>query len=288
MLKSIPYSRAWPNISMVDRSALELALNIVRGIQEDSWGTALAVGSPREVAKSKTAPPTVFISWAHAHRGWSKAQTQLWQESVASFSSSLRRSFGIDADVDLFHLHESVDWTRFGQKSVISSDRVIIVLSKAWAERWEGLNRPTEGAGAAREADTLHGLFSRNQSEWQSKLIIVLLPEADMSEVPLDLDRVVRVSVDPSDLDTYEDLLRNLTGQPNYQKPALGSVPDLPPLDVSRNVSTLRGELGEVRRQERVIRSDKTSAGRLRRSELEIQKAALLGIIEAAERLDDQ
>lgn len=218
----------------------------------------------------------------------SKDTTRLWQESVATFTSSLRRSFGIDADIDLFHLHESIDWTRFGQRSVINSDRVIIVLSQAWAERWEGTNLTTEGAGVAREADALHGLFSRNQSEWQSKLIIVLLSEADTSAVPPDLDRVVRVSVDPSDLDTYEDLLRNLTGQPHYQKPALGLVPDLPPLDASRNLSVLRTELGEVRQQERAIRFDKTPRGRLRRSEIEIQTAALLGIIEAAERSDGQ
>lgn len=273
---------------MVDEDRIKRALDAVRGLQEDV--RLAAPPKPQTPAPARTEreqTSSVFISWAHSRRGWTKRQTQLWQESVATLASSLRQSFGIDADVDLFHLDESVDWTRYGQQAIVSSDRVIIVLSKAWAERWDGTNLPTEGAGAAREADALHGLYGRNQTEWQAKLLIALLPETDDDSVPPDLERVARVHVDPSDLDSYEDLLRILTGQPRYRKAPLGSVPDLPPQNPERNVATLKAQLAKIREEERVARGDSSPAGRLRRNDLETREAAVLGFIEATERSGD-
>lgn len=269
---------------MAGSEALSAALDAVRALQAD-LGTIVAKSELTAAGASTSVPAhSVFISWAHSHSGWTKGQTQLWQESIATLASTLRQAFGVDADVDLFHLDENTDWTRFGQKAIVDSDRVVIVMSRAWAERWEGTNLPTEGAGAAREADALHGLYSRNQTEWQSKLVIAILPDGDTDQVPPDLDRVARVRVDPSDMDSYEDLLRLLTGQPRYRKPALGSLPNLPPLEPRHNLAALRAQLVETRRQERESRKDKSTEGLALRSNLEARKAALLGIIEASEQ----
>ena len=224
----------------------------------------------------------MFISWAHSHASWTQKQVSAWQESVATLASTLRQSFGIDADIDLFHLHESVDWTRFGQRGIVNNQRVIVVLSKAWAERWEGTNVPTEGAGAAREADALHGLFSRDQSEWQNKIVIVVLPGVTTADLPVDLDRVARVYIDPSDPDTYEPLLRNLTGQPQYVKVPLGTVPELPPMHSGRNLAVLRAQLNTVRAQKRVASKDRTPEGSVLTHQLSLQESALRGFIETA------
>lgn len=270
---------------MAAEDPLRWALDAVRAIQLDAPGPD---GAEEKTDAHDTHAggdrPTVFVSWAHTQRGWSRQMIQLWQESVATLTSTLRQRFGIDADVDLFHLDEMVDWTRFGQRSVEQADRVLVVLSRSWAERWSGTNGPTEGAGAAREADTLHGLFSKDQAAWQKKIIIAMLPEVDDSDLPPDLDRVPRVHVDPSDLDSYDSLVRLLTGQPRYRKPSLGSVPELPALDPERNLATLRSQLMEVRDQEKAVKSNRSAEGVILRDRLRAQEATLLGIIEASEQ----
>lgn len=273
---------------MASETELRDALDALRRIQSD-----LAAQSPRVVNQEAGprehdgAGPLVFISWAHSHSSWKESQTKAWEASIATLASTLRVRFGIDADVDLFHLDETVDWTRYGQKGVINADRVLVVHSLSWAERWAGENEPTEGAGAAREADTLHGLFSRHQQDWQEKLIIVVLPGVGTDEIPPDLDRVSRVRVDPSDPDSYEDLLRILTGQPRYSKPALGTIPELPPLDSSRNLAALRAQLDEVKRQERKASKYATDENEQRRRQLSTHEAALRGFIETALQGDD-
>lgn len=145
------------------------------------------------------------------------------------FTTALR-SMGIDADIDLFHSHKSdADWTRFGQKAVLESDFVLVAITDAWAERWSGVNSPRLGAGAVVEADALKGSFIRHQAELQKKLKLVLLGEQSPRCIPEDMARFTYFQVDVDDFDTYEDLLRTLTGQPYYDKPELGEVPILPP-----------------------------------------------------------
>ncbi len=135
---------------------------------------------------------------------------------------------GIETDVDLWHEHElGIDWTRWGQQQVDDSDHVLIALSRAWAERWAGLNDPTEGAGAVVEADALHGLLREDQTKFQRKAIIVELPGSD-GGLPHDLARLIRQRVQAIDEVGLEDLVRLLTGQPRHVRPPLGVVPRLP------------------------------------------------------------
>ena len=151
-----------------------------------------------------------------------------WERAVAGFTTTLRQGGGLDADVDLYHLSDpTVDWTRLGPSRIAAVDFTVVVMSRSWAERWAGTNKPTEGAGVAAEADTLHGLFNRHQGDWQRRLKIVQFPESD-GDVPPELERIVRFHVDPEDLSTYEDLIRTLTNQPTYEKPPLSRVPTLP------------------------------------------------------------
>lgn len=274
---------------MARNDAFGRLLNAVRGIQTDLAVSAAFVtpDTIREPDLEELTSPTVFISWAHSHSSWTKKQASAWQEGVATLASTLRQSFGIDADIDLFHLHEPVDWTRFGQRGIVNNERVVVVLSEAWAERWEGTNSPTEGAGAAREADALHGLFSRNQDDWQNKLMVVMLPDVSDDHLPVDLDRVARVKLDPSNPDSYESLVRNLTGQPQYVKVPLGTVPDLPPLNSVRNLAALRAQLEVVRAQRRVAAKNRTPEGGTLLHQLELQEAALRGFIETALQEND-
>lgn len=175
----------------------------------------------------------VFVSWAHSDEDWDSTHAETWARYAAEFTTALR-GFGIPADIDLYHLHEPViDWTRFGQARVKSARFVVVLMSRAWAERWAGTNTPTVGAGAASEADTLKGLYQSNQEQFQRKVLLVLLPGVDQAIIPPDLARLNRSYVDPNDADSFDNLLRLLTNQPLYVKPAVGTLRTLPPATIS-------------------------------------------------------
>jgi len=177
----------------------------------------------------KSVATTVLVSWAHRGEKWSDEETAGWTQEVVEFTGALRAN-GIDADLDLFHAEEpDIDWTRFGPRAVADSEFVVIAMSEAWAQRWIGENIPTVGAGAVAEADALKGLFQKDQSKWQRKVIVVVLPSQDEKDIPDDLMRATRFWVDPDDPDSIDTLLRTITGQPLFQKPDLGRVPVLPP-----------------------------------------------------------
>ena len=83
-----------------------------------------------------------------------------WQDQVLDLVVALR-GFGIDADVDLFHLHEpGVDWSRWGPARVNACEVTLVAVNAAWREALEGTNPPTEGAGSVAEADVLLGSSS--------------------------------------------------------------------------------------------------------------------------------
>lgn len=203
------------------------------------------------------------------------------------------RSQGIDADIDLFHLDEPIDWTRFGSRGIDSCDFTLVAISPAWAERWSGDNRPGEGAGAANEADTLRGLFARDQDAWQRRVILVMLPGIDSSVVPLDLQRANRVTVDPADPDSIAPLIRLITSQPSYPKPPLGAIPILTPKreqPTSKSGKKVSAET-DLKRLQKLLEGN-LSSQRTRgidpesKAQLEAREAILRGFIDAALRDD--
>lgn len=284
---------------MARSETLQQALAAVRGIQ--AYATTAprvpaSIDRPRPDTGSETervdlvAPSarstTAFVSWAHSHSAWTAQKSKDWQSEVATFAATIRQQFGIDADVDLFHADEPTDWTRFGPQGILANDKTIIVMSEAWAERWSGTNSPTEGAGAAAEADTLRGLFQTDQAVWQRRIVIVTFPEVGPETVPPDLVRIARVAVDPADIDSYEGLVRLLTEQPAFPKPPLGSVPFLPPFggDTGLAIHALRERLKETTDRLTEIHGDTSAAARLERRSLTSREATLRGVIDAALR----
>ncbi|OMC51963.1 hypothetical protein A5742_17685 [Mycolicibacterium fortuitum] len=165
------------------------------------------------------------MSWAHSNPNWNQDQSAAWQEQVKEFADLLRAQ-GIEADLDLFHLSEtSIDWTRWGPGKVRTSDFVIVAMSEAWAQRWLGQNAPTVGAGAVAEADMLKGIFGRDQSEFQRKTLIALLPGVRSDVVPEDLYRLNRFRVAELTREGVEDLLRTVFEAPRHVAAPVGPRP---------------------------------------------------------------
>ena len=172
-----------------------------------------------------------MVSWAHANTDWDENQTAQWEQGVKEFAQLLR-TCGVDVDLDLWHLSEtSIDWTRWGPDKVRTSEFVIVVLSEAWKQRWQGTNAPTVGAGAVAEADTLKGIFGKNQAEFQRKTLLVLLPDVPRDVVPEDLYRLNRFQVAELTPAGVDDLLRAIFDAPKHTAPPVGAPPtfDTPP-----------------------------------------------------------
>jgi hypothetical protein len=173
------------------------------------------------------ATPRTFLSWAHTGRGWTVDRETGWRRAVIEFGRLLDRY--VDVEADFYRSTEAgVDWTRYGPQAIKRADVVVIVGNEAFWERWEGHNPPDEGAGIAREADALHGLFDRDQRAFQAKVVIALLPGEDSRAVPDDLARVNKYPIRTLDLAGVEPLLRRLLGLPEVIKTTRKLVPELP------------------------------------------------------------
>jgi hypothetical protein len=177
------------------------------------------------------ASPTALVAWAQRDPQWTDEQANSWREEVAALTTALRQ-LGIDAAVDLHFLSKrGMDWTRFGPQAIRNKDWVLVALSPAWRDRWDGTNDATTGAGAVAEADALRSIFAEDQQLFRDKLVLVTLPsmasESDL--VPTGLHGVQRMTVNEFTLEGMSDLLRLLTGQAAYPAAPLGEIPELPP-----------------------------------------------------------
>ncbi|MDQ6855125.1 MAG: hypothetical protein M3046_15795 [Actinomycetota bacterium] len=175
--------------------------------------------------------PKAFVTWAHRESGWNDSQANAWAKEVYTFAVLLR-GHGIDVDLDLFHQSEpGIDWTRFGPLRIRDVEWVIVVLSRAWRECWEGRNAASVGAGAVAEADVLRSIFGDSQQEFHRKVVLATLPSfRDDDVVPDGLDGVHRFSIRELTSEKVLPVVRLLVGKPEYPAGPLGQLPELPPV----------------------------------------------------------
>jgi hypothetical protein len=118
--------------------------------------TPTAQRAASTVPSGALANPTALLSWAH--------DTATWQTTLVEFAVLLRR-YGVNADIDLFELHNpNVNWSTWGPDAIERSEFVLLAVSANYRERWEDRGDPTEGAGAAREANVLKTLFNQDRA----------------------------------------------------------------------------------------------------------------------------
>ncbi|MFV0428697.1 MAG: hypothetical protein ACK5KO_04630 [Arachnia sp.] len=176
----------------------------------------------------------VFVSWAHRGEGWSDTQAAVWRQTVESFATVLDQAADIDVTLDVWNSNEpELDWGRWGPRQIETSDFSLIAINEPWAQRWSGVNDPTEGAGVAGEANALHGLFNKDQREFQRRVRVVVLPGAHNRDIPIDLHNAKRATVADVTAAGVETLLADLRGTPTRQPggspPAAQATPGLEP-----------------------------------------------------------
>jgi len=176
---------------------------------------------------TKRRAPSVFISWAHRDSSMTDAQATSWRDLVLALAEYLN-ALGCDVRLDLHQ--QGVDWSRWGPEMILKSDFTLIVPSKAYQQRWDGQNPPSEGAGAAREVNVLKGRFDKDQKSLLKQAAVIMLPGITKSDVPDEIYAYLqRFPVDPANGKGMEPLLRHLTKQPEFVLPKRGVVPKLPP-----------------------------------------------------------
>ncbi|ANZ36438.1 hypothetical protein BBK82_10560 [Lentzea guizhouensis] len=159
----------------------------------------------------------VFVVWAHTSPGWDVVRTQAWRDTVHRFAQLLH-SLGVDADLDLFHQHEPVDWSTFCLQRMEDADRVVVAVSAGWKAAFRGDSRSS--LGAEYELKHLRGMLMRQPDLFQRKVVVVVLPGACVEDIPLSLHCVPYFVVDPAVPASARDLEHLLRGQPLYVKPA--------------------------------------------------------------------
>jgi hypothetical protein len=158
-----------------------------------------------------------FVSWAHRGEGWSDTLADAWQETVEAFADLLDDAPDVDVALDLGHENDpDLDWGRWGLRQIETSDFVLIAMNEPWAQRWRGDNDPTVGGGAVAEADALRGLFTKDQSEFQRRVRVVMLPGSYDRDIPLDLYRLKRATVTELSPDGVSKLLDDLRSVPTH------------------------------------------------------------------------
>ncbi|MGW5745581.1 toll/interleukin-1 receptor domain-containing protein [Amycolatopsis sp. NPDC003861] len=167
-------------------------------------------------------PISVFVSYTH--------DSAEHKDQVLLFSEFLMRN-GIDVTLDQWKLEARQDWYTWAIGSIENADYVIVVASTRYREVADGYASAGDNRGMQSEAALLREKLHSDRPTWTRKILPVLLPGHIPAEIPAFLQ--------PQTADHYfvteftvaggESLLRVLTGQVPYVKPAPGRIPDLPP-----------------------------------------------------------
>ncbi|MFE7028796.1 SEFIR domain-containing protein [Streptomyces sp. NPDC057621] len=166
--------------------------------------------------------PQVFVSYAH--------DSPEHKENVRAFCEFLVAN-SIDVQADVWNLDKRRDWPLWAIRVIPKADFVIVVASPECRRVGDGEVESHERRGLQSEMRVLLELHNADVGVWTDKILPVVLPGGSTSDIPLFLQPTGSDHYLVTDFNTTgaENLLRRLTNQPPYVRPALGPRPDLPP-----------------------------------------------------------
>jgi len=162
----------------------------------------------------------VFISYSHD----SADHKQL----VLEFANELRE-WGIDAIIDQYYESSppSEGWQKWMDRQIAESNFVIVVCSEIYYRRVSGEEEEGKGRGVKWESTLLY-LHIYNSDSLNKRFIPVLLPGGTEKHIPIPLQSTTHYRYPES----FENLYRQLTQQPSVEKPEIGQLRVLPPLNI--------------------------------------------------------
>ncbi len=161
-------------------------------------------------------PNRIFLSYS-----W---DDERHKERVLALAQRLRND-GLPAWLDRFTPFPAEGWPRWMQEEIARAQFVLCVVTKAYAERFQGHSPPGEGLGANWEGAIITGdLYQR--AGRNDKFIPVLFDPEDAAYLPHPLREYARFLV--SEPKSYTSLYRLLTSQPDVLPSPIGSVRSMP------------------------------------------------------------
>ncbi|GAX37758.1 SUMF1/EgtB/PvdO family nonheme iron enzyme [Nodularia sp. NIES-3585] len=167
---------------------------------------------------SNQTPPKVFISYS-----WDSPEHQ---QSVLALSNKLRES-GIDCNLDRYEFSPPEGWPRWMEKQIEQADFVLVICTAKYKLSYEGKKEPGQGNGVGWEGNLICQNFY-NKGTLNRKFIPVLLESGKVEDIPTPLQGTTYYFAHNDE--GYENLYRHLTNQPANEKPALGNLRLLPPV----------------------------------------------------------
>jgi TIR domain len=159
----------------------------------------------------------VFISYSHDSPDHS--------ERVLALSNRLL-ALGIDVELDRYHIRPSQGWPHWCEEQLRpeTSSFVLVICTPTYRARVENRVGADEGRGVYWEGAIVYNYLCN--AKGNSRFIPVLLDDAPEAAIPMPLDGYTRYRVRAFQLDDpdFEALYRELTGQAETPKPALGKV----------------------------------------------------------------
>ncbi|MEO0407487.1 MAG: COR domain-containing protein [Cyanobacteria bacterium P01_A01_bin.135] len=192
--------------------------------QTQQWQTELE----REKSKglNQNTPIKVFISYS-----W---DSEPHKQKVLTLSNQLR-AHGIDCQIDRYQQNPPENWYRWMMNQIEESEYVLVVCSKGYERRYRNKEARGQGKGVTWEGGlSIEALYTGQGLN--EKYIPVLLSAEAEPHIPPGLKGYTvyqlfdEAAYRPDQPGPYQDLLRYLTSQPAYSPPALGTVPELPPV----------------------------------------------------------
>lgn len=173
--------------------------------------------------------PLVFISYAH--------DDERHKDDVLRLARFLTTR-SIRVELDIWNNSTRRDWPAWITDRLGVVDYVLVIASSRYREVADGNAAADLHRGVQFEAAALRDLLYANRQTWLPKLLPVLLPGHDLTELPLFLQPYTASHFRINTIDDAgtEELLRVLTGQPRDLPPSPGAVPVLLPSDPDDHV----------------------------------------------------
>ncbi|MFJ6677404.1 toll/interleukin-1 receptor domain-containing protein [Actinosynnema sp. NPDC091369] len=205
-------------------------------------------------------PLKVFVSYAH--------DSPRHKDDVRALAGVLEQC-GMSVTLDQWSSPGRQDWSSWATGGMSEADYVVVVASPDYKRAGDGLGASPVNRGVQSEAALLRDLLHSDRATWLPRLLPVVLPGHSVAEIPLFLQPYTADHYVIEEISTagVEDLLRAITRQPAYVRPARGPVPVLPP----RSTSTGTGPWAPLSRPAAVSwRGELVGTGHLHAPALEV------------------